>query len=262
LQVRLAFSLLSRRAMEAKGRKAVDEAVCAVSKKAKHENEPAPPAQVEQLTEFEEKLEEMQEKLDDIEHQAAKEVLALQQRFNKMRAPLYTERAGVIKNIPNFWNIAVANHAHLMDALNDSDVEVMKYLDFLNVEDTQTDDSLIGFRIDLGFKTNPFFKNEVLTKDFKFSEDGEFVSVNPCKIDWKEGKDLTIQNVDDDQNESFFSFWFDKANEDTKLAEWLKDIFADPAKHYHNLVQFDDDGVFQDPENDENAASEEDDDAP
>jgi len=155
------------------------------------------------------------------------------------------------------------NHALLVDALNDTDIDVMKFLDYLNVEDTNTDDSLIGFRIELAFKPNPFFKNEVLTKEFKFSEDGEFVSVNPCKIDWKEGKDLTIQNVDEDQNESFFSFWFDKSNEDTKLAEWLKDIFASPVKYYHNLVEFEND-AFEGEEIDENVvgSAEEDEDAP
>jgi len=204
------------------------------AKKQKTEEEP-PAAAAADLSEPEKKLDELQQELDKLEQTAAEEIIALQKKYNGKKKPIYQERAKAIKQIPQFWSKAFANHQLLNSVLTDKDAEVFKYLESLDVADFE--DVKLGFRIELRFKSNPWFKNPVLFKEFRYTDEGEFESVEPSVIDWKEGKNLAIQNVDDDsQQESFFSFWFDKTNEDTEVAEMIKDIFASPAKYYHNLV--------------------------
>lgn len=213
-----------------------------------------------ELTPDEKKLEGLQEQLDQLDREAAEEIIAVQKKANSKKKPVYEERSKVVKNIPDFWSKAVLNHPVLSTILSEKDEEVFKYLESVNVEDFE--DIKLGFRIELKFKPNPWFKNSALSKEFRFTEDGEFESVQPSKIDWKEGKDLTIQNVDDEnEQESFFSFWFDASNQDVDVAEMIKEIFASPAKYYHNLVpaeNLDDSGSEDGGSEDEEEEEEED----
>eukprot|EP01116_Phalansterium_solitarium_P002779 TRINITY_DN1303_c0_g1_i1.p1 TRINITY_DN1303_c0_g1~~TRINITY_DN1303_c0_g1_i1.p1 ORF type:complete len:247 (-),score=122.60 TRINITY_DN1303_c0_g1_i1:234-974(-) len=197
----------------------------------------AAPAPSGELNESEKKLETLQESLDKLEQDAAEEIIAIQKKYNSKKKPIYEERAKAIAAIPGFWTKAITNHQLLNSVLTEKDTDVFKYLESLDVADFE--DIKLGFRIELRFKSNPYFKNPVLFKEFRYTDDGEFESVTPSSIEWKEGQDLTIQNVDDDeQQESFFSFWFDPRNEDTEVAEMIKEIFASPSKYYHNLVPF------------------------
>lgn len=206
----------------------------------------------------EKKLEELQDQLDQLDKEAAEEIIAVQKKYNSKKKPIYEDRAKVVKNIPDFWSKAATNHPILGTILTEKDEEVFKFLDSINVEDFE--DIKLGFRIELRFRPNAFFKNSALTKEFRFTEDGEFESVQPSKIDWKEGKDLTVQNVDDEEHqESFFSFWFDPANQDIEVAEMFKDVFASPAKYYHNLVPSPEDDGSDEGDDDEESGDDNDD---
>jgi len=218
-------------------------------KKQKVEEE-APTAVPIELSPAERELENLQESLDELDRAAAEEIIALQKTYNCKKKPIYEERGKVIKGIPDFWSKAALNHSGLDSILSPTDTDVLQYLESVNVEDFE--DIKLGFRIELRFRPNEWFKNSLLTKEFRFTEDGEFESVLPSKIDWKEGKDLTIQNVDDDDHqESFFSFWFDAQNQDIEVAEMIKEIFASPAKFYHNLVPTSSDLEFDSDEEDD-----------
>jgi len=45
------------------------------------------------------------------------------------------------------------------------------------------------------FGTNPYFKDKVLTKQFKFDETRSILATSGMKIDWKEGKVKEQNNV-------------------------------------------------------------------
>jgi len=198
-----------------------------------------------ELNEAEKKLEDIQEDLDKLEQEAAEEIIGIQKKYNQKKKPVYERRAKVIATIPKFWAKAISNHHFLSQVLNPEDLKVFEHLDNLDVADF--DDVKLGFRIEFRFKENPYFHNQVLFKEFKYSDEGEFDSVTPSKIDWKPlGQEKLATTVVDDEDEeqateSFFSFWFDPANEDTEVAEMIKEIFASPAKYYLNLVPRDDD---------------------
>jgi len=221
------------------------------SKKQKTDEPAKEAAVVPELNEAEKKLEDIQEELDKLEQEAAEEIIAIQKKYNQKKKPVYEKRSKVIATIPKFWAKAIANHGLLSAVLIPEDSKVFEHLENLDVADFE--DVKLGFRIEFRFKENPYFQNQVLFKEFKYSDEGEFDSVTPSKIDWKPlGQEkLATQSLDENDDEqtpeSFFSFWFDPRNEDTEVAEMIKEIFASPSKYYLNLVPEgeDDDDVFE-----------------
>ena len=58
------------------------------------------------------------------------------------------------------------------------------------VEDREFEDIKSGYRIDFYFEENPYFKNEVFSREFPETESSD-PSLKSTKIKWKSGKDLT-----------------------------------------------------------------------
>lgn len=136
----------------------------------------------------------------------------------------------------------------------------------LHVEDF--DDVKTGYSISFHFKENPYFENEVLTKEFHLAAENsaaDFVQTSTStSIKWKEGKDLLKQQQSKPQtnkkgdlnteHKSFFD-WFcdnsDPVNDD--FAELIKDdVWPNPLQFF--LVP--DIGVY----NDEESSAEEEED--
>lgn len=100
--------------------------------------------------------------------------------------------------------------------LVDNDLAAFKYMKELTVEDH--DDVKSGFKISLvclclliyaltwklmfihkKFDPNPFFKNEVLSKEFRYDKEGN-LTVIPTKIEWKEGKVCSLSLFNENRN--------------------------------------------------------------
>ena len=50
--------------------------------------------------------------IDNLNEQAAEEILQVEVRFNEMRRPHYAKRAEIIAKVPDFWSTAVSPHLH------------------------------------------------------------------------------------------------------------------------------------------------------
>merc|ERR1712200_23464 len=98
-----------------------------------------------------------------------------------------------------------------------------------------------GYRINFFFDSNPYFSNEMLTKEFHLNDSGD-PSSQSTPIKWKEGKDLTKKNeannkgkkrAHEDQ-ESFFSWFGDHGDAGAdELGEVIKDdIWPNPLQYY------------------------------
>lgn len=127
----------------------------------------------------------------------------------------------------------------------------------LNVEDF--DDVKTGYCISFHFKENPYFENEVISKEFHLAADNQtstdFTQTSTSTaIKWKEGKDLLKElqskppaNKKRDVDHKSFFDWFcdnsDPVNDD--FAELIKDdIWPNPLQYF--LVP--DIGVYNDEE--------------
>lgn len=109
------------------------------------------------------------------------------------------------KGIPKFWlhTLKSANEEALLGVIEPHDEPLIAHLTDLTVS-LHADNT--GFTLNFCFEENPFFANQVLTKEYILRDgpdpespleyDGpEIVSCKGCKIDWKEGMDLTNRTI-------------------------------------------------------------------
>ncbi|CAO1414774.1 unnamed protein product [Diamesa serratosioi] len=206
-------------------------------------------AKVENNEEREEKLLEeidsCQNEIDALNEKASEEILKIEQRYNKLRSPFYEKRNEIINKVPNFWVTSFINHPRISSVLDEQEESVLHFMTTLHVEDF--DDIKTGYKISFSFKENPYFSNDVLTKEFHLAVDSNSSNPNHTStstpILWKEGKDLLkqLQNKQtsnsrkrDLEYKSFFD-WFsdnsDPLNDD--LAETIKDdIWPNPLQYF------------------------------
>jgi len=230
------------------------------TKKSKTEPEDAEDTVDEKLIS---QLEAIQEQIEEFNDKATEEILEVERKYNRLRKPIFELRNEAIRKIPEFWVKVFTSQEMLAALLVDNDIAAFKYLKELNVEDH--DDVKSGFKISLKFDPNPFFKNEVLSKEFRYDKDGN-LTVTPTKIEWKEGKDLTKKaqakdakgkRTRDDESDSFFT-WFNPEDQDLELAEIIKEeLWPNPTKYYLGLVDDDQEAEEEGDEGEGDEAEEE-----
>jgi nucleosome assembly protein 1-like 1 len=109
--------------------------------------------------------------------------------------PAEKEEASDVKGIPEFWLSAMKNQVSLAEMITDRDEEALK--DLVDVQMEYLDKP--GFRLIFQFAENEFFTNKTITKTYLYQNEsgygGDFIydHAEGDKIDWKEGKDLTVR---------------------------------------------------------------------
>jgi template-activating factor I len=185
-----------------------------------------------------EQIDEVQNEIDKLNENASEEILKVEQKYNTLRQPFFKKRSDIIAKIPNFWVTAFVNHPQVSALLNEDDEEVLQYL--TKVEVQEFEDIKSGYRINFSFDTNPYFTNELLTKEFHLNDTGD-PSSQSTPIKWKEGKDLTKKGPANkgkkrshDDQESFFSWFSDHSDAGAdELGEVIKDdIWPNPLQYY------------------------------
>ncbi|KAF2637861.1 NAP-domain-containing protein [Massarina eburnea CBS 473.64] len=197
-----------------------------------------------------------------------------------------------VKGIPEFWLSAMKNQISLAEMITDRDEAALKSLTDVRMEYLDRP----GFRLIFAFDENDFFNNKTITKTYFYQEEngygGDFIydHAEGDKVDWKQGKDLTVRVESKKQRnkntkqtrvvkktvptESFFNFFDppkpptddDDASSDIEerleldyqLGEDIKeklipravDWFTGEALQYENLEDFDE-GEFEDEDDDD-----------
>ncbi|CAM8971661.1 unnamed protein product [Rhodiola kirilowii] len=212
-----------------------------------------------------EKLQEIQDQLEKINEQASDEVLEVEQKYNKVRNPVYDKRKEVIQSIPDFWLTAFLSHPALSQLLTDEDQKIFKYLESLEVEESK--DLKLGYTISFNFNSNPYFEDSKLSKTFDFLDEGT-IKVTSTPIKWKEGMGISNgANKEKKGNkrpldeESFFS-WFEETEDmdemNDQIAEIIKeDLWPNPLSYFNNEG---DEEEFEEVEDDEEDSEDDDDD--
>jgi len=135
-----------------------------------------------------EEIDTVQCAIDKLNEEASEEILHVEQKYNKLRQPHYKERSDLIAKIPNFWVTVFVNHPQLSTLLDEDDEEALHFLKKVEVQEFE--DIKSGYKINFYFDKNPFFDNDVLSKEFHLNENGE-PSCKSTQIKWKPGKNLT-----------------------------------------------------------------------
>merc|ERR1712013_723204 len=151
---------------------------------------------------------------DDEDEEKKEESLA--NGVEKMTLKDYDENT---KGIPKFWPHALknANEEALMGLIEPHDEPVLEHLADITVALNEPKNT--GFTLTFSFTENPYFSNPTLTKEYELRDgpdpdspleyDGpEIFRCKGCKIDWKEGKDVTQKAVTKEiKADSFFNFF-------------------------------------------------------
>ncbi|KAF7904202.1 hypothetical protein EAF00_001536 [Botryotinia globosa] len=105
------------------------------------------------------------------------------------------ESAEKISGIPEFWLSAMKNQVSLAEMITDRDEAALKDLTDIQMEYLDKP----GFRLIFQFADNDFFTNKTITKTYFYQNEsgygGDFIydHAEGDKINWKEGKDLTVR---------------------------------------------------------------------
>jgi nucleosome assembly protein 1-like 1 len=127
--------------------------------------------------------------------------------------PKPEEAAPVAAGIPEFWLSAMKNQISLAEMITDRDEQALKHLTDIRMEYLDRP----GFRLIFEFSENEFFTNKTISKTYFYQEEngygGDFIydHAEGDKIDWKEGKDLTVRVESKKQrnkSEFFYLFFF------------------------------------------------------
>ena len=154
------------------------------------------------------------------------------------------EEAKKEKGIANFWLETLQSFRITAELVQDIDEPVLAYLQDIRVK--YLDKQPYGYMLEFHFGDNPYFTNKVLTKTYHltteidakdpFSFEGPDLSKSEgCKIDWKEGKNITVKLVKkklksknkkappkiitkEEEQETFFNFFKSPDQHSNKLA--------------------------------------------
>ncbi|KAK7070321.1 hypothetical protein SK128_003869 [Halocaridina rubra] len=192
-----------------------------------------------------EEIDSCQNEIDQLNEKASEEILKVEQKYNKLRKPNFEKRSEIIQRIPNFWVTAFVNHPQISAILEEEEEECLHYLTKLDVE--EFDDIKSGYRIKFYFDENPYFGNDVLTKEFHLGSTGDPASQS-TDIKWKAGHNLVErfrQRMQQGEKSgsgrkrsldvrSFFSWFSDHGDPSAdEIAEVIKDdMFPNPLQYF------------------------------
>lgn len=204
-----------------------------------------------------EEIDACQNEIDVLNEKASEEILKVEQKYNKLRKPFFEKRNDIIKRIPNFWVTAFVNHPQISDILEEDEEDALHYMTKLEVEEFE--DIKSGYRINFHFGENPYFENEVLTKEFHLGSSGDPASQS-TSIKWKGENDLSKKNKERNgmnkgrkrfmETKTFFNWFTDHSDPSADdVAELIKDdLWPNPLQYYlvpdievENGVEGDDD---------------------
>ncbi|XP_053551833.1 testis-specific Y-encoded-like protein 2 [Bombina bombina] len=173
-------------------------------------------------------LESVQQELRVVNDRAERALLQLKRRYGQLRKPHIQKRNSIIRTIPGFWVTAFLNHPQLSAMIDDRDEDTLSYMNNLQVEDfTHLKSSC---KIKFYFNPNPYFKNEVIIKEFQYGGSGRLIS-HSTPIRWWKGQNTKKSSS---SAPSFFS-WFSDHSFPTadRIAAIIKeDLWPNPLQYY------------------------------
>jgi len=160
-------------------------------------------------------LKDIDDKYLALEREYDQEVAKLELEFKKKLQPHLEERKKILTAseadgpktgtpaLSGFWLKALQNHPAFgeSDTIQEYDEPVLEFLvdiERSNVDDT---DSKKGFKLVFQFAENLYFTNTELWKEYNTEEmnpyNGQLAvkSIKSCTIEWKAGKDVTVEKV-------------------------------------------------------------------
>lgn len=211
-------------------------------------------------------VEAIQAQIIQLNEQASEEILLVEQKFNQLRRPHFEKRNALLKDVPNFWLAALANHPLISSMIQSAeDEDCLHYM--VNVDVEELEDIKSGYNLKFYFAENPYIKNDLIVRELRHLDNEEVVSeTTPIEYkDTQEGKKLraVVENSlaqyrrkvrDPSEMQGSFFAWLSQEQENgDAIAEIIKDqIWTSPVDFFLNNPEDyeDDDSGSDDDEED------------
>jgi nucleosome assembly protein 1-like 1 len=134
-----------------------------------------------------------------IEKEFDVEMAALMAKYEKKYAPVLEQRAAEAKSIPGFWRDVLKRSEEFCMLIEDHDMPVLAALEDVKAEYFENRDD--GWKLSFYFAENAYFTNKVLTKTYYMEAASEYdtsvetTKITSDKIEWKAGKNVTVETV-------------------------------------------------------------------
>lgn len=217
-------------------------------------------------------VEAIQLQIIQLNEQASEEILKVEQKFNQLRRPHFEKRNALLKDVPNFWLAALANHPLIATMIQSAeDEDCLHYM--VNVDVEELEDIKSGYNLKFYFAENPYIKNDLIVRELRHLDNEEVVSeTTPIEYkDTQEGKKLRavvenslaqyrrkVRDPSEMQN-SFFAWLSQEQENGDEVAEMIKDqIWTSPVDYFlNNPEDYDDDSENDSDEDEEDYDDEE-----
>ncbi|KAJ1656039.1 hypothetical protein IWQ61_004326 [Dispira simplex] len=169
---------------------------------------------------------DVDEKLEEINDELVAEEAKLAAKFEHKKHPLYVERQRMFDKIPRFWSVVIENHPVLAGLVQMEEMDLLSLLKAIEVE--RDAENPAKFKVHLRFADNDYLVNNHIVREFDLDEStNELVSEVP-KIEWKDGKNLTVPP---EGEEGSFFHWF--TSDDPSVGELIaNDLFPNAVRYF------------------------------
>ncbi|XP_027396869.1 LOW QUALITY PROTEIN: testis-specific Y-encoded-like protein 1 [Bos indicus x Bos taurus] len=177
-------------------------------------------------------LEAIQLELDTVNAQADRAFQQLEHKFGWMHRHYLEPRNYIIQNIPGFWVTAFRNHPQLSPMIRGQDAEMLRYITNLEVKELRHPRT--GCKFKFFFRRNPYFRNQLIVKEYEVRASGRVVSLS-TPIIWRRGHEPQSFIRRNQEVVCNFFTWFSDHSlpESDRIAEIIKeDLWPDPLQYY------------------------------
>ncbi|XP_073886622.1 LOW QUALITY PROTEIN: testis-specific Y-encoded protein 2-like [Macaca fascicularis] len=182
-----------------------------------------------------EELLAVQVELEPVNARARKAFSQQREKMERRRKPHLDRRGAIIQSMPGFWANVIANHPQMSALLTDQDEDMLSYM--INLEVKEAKHPVHLCQIMLFFRSNPYFQNKVITKEYLVNVT-EYRASHSTPIQWCQ--DYEVEAYRRRHNNSGLNFfnWFSDHNfaGSNRIAEILcKDLWRNPLQYYRRM---------------------------
>ncbi|XP_071463168.1 testis-specific Y-encoded protein 3-like [Marmota flaviventris] len=182
-----------------------------------------------------EELQALQLDLEPVNSQATRAYSHLKQKLKQRRKPQLDCRSSIIQSIPGFWAKTFVNHPQMSSMISDQDEDMLSYMTHLEVEEYKHPSHCC--KIILFFGNNPYFRNEVITKEYLITINGYQASYSTAVQWYQEYKCEACSHRHHNSSPNFFN-WFTDHNftVSNRITEIIsKDLWLNPLHYYKRM---------------------------
>ncbi|XP_054107646.2 testis-specific Y-encoded protein 3-like [Callithrix jacchus] len=177
-------------------------------------------------------LRAVQVELEPVNARARRAFSQQREKLERRRKPHLDRRGAIIRGIPGFWANVIANHPQMSALITDQDVRMLSYM--INLEVKETKQPIHVCKIMLFFRSNPYFQNNVVTKEYLVNLT-EYRPSHSTPVQWHQRYDRVAYRRRHQNSSLNFFNWFSDHNfaGSNRIAEILsKDLWRNPLQYY------------------------------